>query len=105
LTNTARLTLSTLVELYSSSALAALRLNRTSVGLRYFHKSSRYDDPAGQSVLPEQHFVDLEASAHFFDSRLIARAALDNLFDTQTSDLIGLPVPGRSYHASLELSF
>jgi iron complex outermembrane receptor protein len=103
LPNTARLTLSSLAELYVAPEHGAL--GRASLGLRYFHKSSRYDDPAGQSVLPEQHFVDLEAAAHFFERRLIARAALDNLFDTRTSDLIGLPVPGRSYHASLELSF
>jgi vitamin B12 transporter len=105
LPNTPRLTLSTLVALYFAPALEAVRMNRASVGVRYSHKSSRYADPAGQIVLPEQHFVDLEAAAHFLDDRLIARAALDNLFDSQTSDLLGLPVPGRSYHGSLALSF
>jgi iron complex outermembrane receptor protein len=105
LTNTARLTLSTLVEVYTAPGLAALGMNRASAGVRYFHKSSRYDDPAGQSVLPEQHFVDLEAALQFFERRLVARAALNNLFDSMTSDLLGLPVPGRSYHGSIELSF
>lgn len=103
LPNSARLTLSTLAELYTT--LDGSLLGRASLGLRYFHKSSRYADPAGQNVLPEQHFVDVEAGAHFFGERLALRVALDNLFDTQTSDLIGLPVPGRSYHATLSLTF
>jgi vitamin B12 transporter len=105
LPNTARLTLSALAELYLLPARAPLGLTRASLGLRYFHKSSRYADPAGQNVLPEQHFVDVEAAARLFGERLALRVALDNLFDTQTSDLIGLPVPGRSYHATLALTF
>jgi vitamin B12 transporter len=56
-------------------------------------------------VLPAQHFLDLEANAAFFERRLIARAAILNLLDARTTDLIGLPAPGRSYHGAVDLWF
>jgi vitamin B12 transporter len=105
LPNTARLTLSTLTELYVEPANARLQLTRASIGLRYQHKSSRFEDPAGQNVLPEQNLCDIELAGSFLEGRVTLRAALRNAFDAQTSDLIGLPVPGRSYHAALELSY
>lgn len=80
-------------------------LGRAAAGLRYTHRSARFGDLAGQTVLPAQHFLDLEATAAFFERRLVARASILNLLDARTTDLIGLPAPGRSYHGAVDLWF
>jgi outer membrane cobalamin receptor len=95
-----RLTLSSLVELYHAPVSGALR--RAALTLRYYHRGSRYDDSAGQIVLPEQHRFDLEGSGSFFEDRLKLRASVQNLFDQLATDILGLPTPGRSYHLALE---
>ncbi|HEU5075454.1 MAG TPA: TonB-dependent receptor, partial [Polyangiaceae bacterium] len=97
-----RLTASTLLEGYAESCRL---FDRAAAGVRYSHRSARFADLAGQTVLPAQHFVDLEASAAFFDRRLLARASVLNLLDAKTTDLIGLPAPGRSYHGAVDLWF
>lgn len=98
-----RLTASAFVEGYWEE-LSEL-FDRAALGLRYTHRSARFADLAGQTVLPAQHFLDVEASAAFFDRHLLARASLLNLLDAETTDLIGLPAPGRSYHGAVELWF
>lgn len=102
LPNTARSSGSLLGELYHEAAPGPL--SRLSLGLRYQHKSSRFEDPAGQNVLPAQGFWDVELSAQAASGQVALRAAARNVTDAQTSDLIGLPVPGRSFHAAFELS-
>src|SRR5690606_29648995 len=101
LTNTARLSLSTRVELYHTPALPALE--RVGVSAHYRHKSSRYADPAGQIVLPAQRFVDFELSARGAGGHVGAALSLKNAFDAQAVDLVGLPIAGRSYHATLRV--
>lgn len=101
LTNTARLSLSTRVELYHTPALPALE--RVGLSAHYRHKSSRYADPAGQIVLPAQRFVDFELSARGAGGHVGAALSLKNAFDAQAVDLVGLPIAGRSYHATLRV--
>jgi vitamin B12 transporter len=105
LTNMARLTFAGLGELYSAFAQAPLGLTRASLGAHYYYKSSRFADPAGLSVLPEQHFCDLELTSEWHERQIVVRAATRNVFDTRSADLLGQPVPGRSYHLSAELVF
>ena len=56
-------------------------------------------------MLPAQHFLDVDATLAFFDQRLLARASVLNLLDAHTTDLIGLPAPGRSYHFAVDVWF
>jgi hypothetical protein len=67
------------------------------------HIASRYADPAGLIVIPDQTTWDLEALAALWDELLTVRAALTNLTDTRTFDIVGLPQPGRSFWVSLEV--
>lgn len=78
-------------------------LSRAALGVRHSHRASRYQDPAGLSVLPTQDFFDLEASSQWFGGTLAGRAALRNVFDRRAVDLIGFPLPGRTFHLMAEL--
>jgi iron complex outermembrane receptor protein len=78
-------------------------LTRLALGIRHSHRASRYQDPAGLSVLPAQDFFDLEASSQLFAGVLTWRAAVRNLFDARAVDLIGFPLPGRTFHLLGEL--
>jgi vitamin B12 transporter len=68
----------------------------------YFYESSRYADPAGLVVIPEQGSLDLEAEVGALEDRLALRARLVNLLDQTRFDLIGYPLPGRAAYAALE---
>lgn len=75
------------------------------LGLRAFYQSSRYADPAGLGEIPEQTNVDLETEASLPHKELTLRASLRNLFDTPRFDVVGFPLPGRSFFVSLEAQF
>jgi len=102
---TSKLTVAAGAEVYARRPLPKLGVDRLALRMSYLHRSSRFADVAGQNVLPSQHLVDLELSSSLFDGGLMTRFAARNLLDSRTSDLIGLPVPGRSYHASAEAWF
>jgi len=97
---TARLVTSSRVELYTQAVGADIE--RPTLGLSHFYRASRYQDPAGLSVLPEQNFFDLDLSCGLYAGRLIVRASLKNIFDAPSVDLFGLPLPGRTEHLALE---
>ncbi|MCB9588605.1 MAG: TonB-dependent receptor [Polyangiaceae bacterium] len=67
------------------------------------YRSSKFADPAGLVVVPEQLRWDLEAAVALYDERLQLRGMLRNLFGSRQYDLLGQPQPGRSFHASAEL--
>jgi iron complex outermembrane receptor protein len=95
-----RLTASGLVSVHGDLDrpwLGALRL-----GLRAWHQASRYVDPAGLGVIPEQTSFDLEAAAKTLSGALSARLRLTNLFATRRFDSVGFVLPGRSVFLSLE---
>lgn len=102
---TARLSVNSAAELYANRPWPGIELERLGLRVSYLHRSSRFADVAGQSVLAAQHFLDAELAASMFGGQLLGRLSTRNLLDNQTSDLIGLPVPGRSYHASAEAWF
>jgi iron complex outermembrane receptor protein len=68
---------------------------------RYDYRASRFADPAGLIVLPASSELDLGVSWILHGGNTF-RAAIDDVFDAHHYDFIGYPVPGRSYHLSLE---
>jgi iron complex outermembrane receptor protein len=102
LPNTARLTLALGLRAIAADWPRGGGLERVELGARYLHRSSRFEDPAGQNVLPAQDFVDLDLALRFAGGHLLVRLACRNAFDWRGSDVIGLPVPGRSQHATAE---
>ena len=76
-------------------------LTRTGVDARVSYRGSRLADPAGLIVLPDSTELDLGASA-LFEGDLSVRGAVDDVFDAHHFDFIGYPVPGRSFHLSVE---
>src|SRR5690606_14238462 len=90
----ARLTLSTALP-----QVGAERLTFSATGL---HQSSRYADPAGLGVIPAQRSVDLEGGAVVLGGSLKASARLVNALGAQCFDVVGFPLPGRSFFFSME---
>jgi vitamin B12 transporter len=97
-----RLAFSARVEAFTERGLSLLKQDRATVALVYLHRSSRFSDPAGQVVLPEQDFVDLEVTSTHLDGKVLLRLAVRNVLGSHQLDLLGLPLPGRSAYAELE---
>jgi vitamin B12 transporter len=87
----------------TTSAHVPGSLDRSCARLLYLHQSSRYGDPAGLIVIPAQNTFDLELSQGFFAERATLRARAANLFDAARFDIVGYPLPGRSFFLSLEV--
>ena len=102
---TARLVVSVYAEVFAEPGLSALHQDEAAIGVRYYHRASRYADNAGLTVLPEQHLVDIEARSAWLGRDIGLRLAMRNAMDARQLDLLGLPLPGRSYHAQLEAWF
>lgn len=100
-----KLVTSARLELFADPGWSALAQDRAGVAVAYLHRSTRFDDPAGLTVLPAQNLFDVEASSSHFHARLLARLAIRNVLDARQLDWIGLPVPGRSLHGELEAWF
>jgi vitamin B12 transporter len=102
---------------YRSRLIAAPRVradwkikNRNSLSalgaeLRTVYQSSRYVDPAGLGVIPQQTSVDAEVDAGWFDGLLTARLRVADLFNATRTDIIGYPLPGRSIYFGMEASW
>ena len=100
-----RLVASERVELFAEPAAPSLRLDRVSVAGTITHRSSRFADPAGLIVIDDQTTVDVELAGHFLDKSVSGRLAVRNVLDESQYDTVGYPLPGRSYHASVEAWF
>ena len=79
------------------------RLRQSRARLSVLYQSSRYADPAGLIVIPDQTSFDLELEQGFLRETIKARARLKNLFDAPLFDVVGYPLPGRSVFASVEV--
>jgi iron complex outermembrane receptor protein len=86
-----------------SGALPVISLDRASLTARLSYRAAYAVDPAGAVNLPAQAPIDLEAALHFLRGRVAARFAVNDVLDIQRFDLIGLPLPRRSAHGSLEV--
>jgi iron complex outermembrane receptor protein len=95
-----RLTLSALVSVHGE--LSPEWLSSIWLSVRAWHQASRYADPAGQGVIPEQTSFDLEAAATTLARALTTRLRLANLFATRRFDAVGFVLPGRSLFLSFE---
>jgi vitamin B12 transporter len=95
-----RLTLVPRVEVGSRVALAPVESAK--LALSYFYESSRYADPAGLVVIPEQGSLDVDADVVGFGGTITLRGRLANALDQTRFDLIGYPLPGRAAYAALE---
>ena len=100
-----RLVLSQLVEVFDRNAWPALGVGHAALGARISHRSSRHQNPAGIAPIPHQTSVDLEGVAKLAGDHLALRATLTNSFDASQSDAVGLPLPGRGFFASAEVSW
>jgi iron complex outermembrane receptor protein len=91
-------------------ALATLRhgfrlfwLSEAALSVRYHHQSSRFADPAGLAVIPAQSTVDVELSTLHLDRHVDVRMRAANALDAKRYDVVGFPLPGRSYFWSTEV--
>jgi iron complex outermembrane receptor protein len=68
----------------------------------YFYESSRYADPAGLVVIPEQGSLDVEAELVAWRGLYTVRGRVANLLDQTRFDLVGYPLPGRAAYLAME---
>ncbi len=78
-------------------------IDRTSARASLLYQSSRYADPAGLVVIPEQQSLDLEVGQGFSGEAVKARARVANVFDTERFDSVGYPLPLRSVFVTMEI--
>lgn len=78
-------------------------LKRAELAADLSYLSSRFADPAGLIVIPEQATLGLSGSASWLAGALVSRARLANLLNTARFDIVGYPLPGRSLYVSLEV--
>jgi vitamin B12 transporter len=97
-----RLVATARTELYVRRPLGGSALERTAIGGRVSHRSSRVADAAGLIVLDAQTSFDLDLTVLLLSERIALRAAAENVFDARRFDVLGFPLPGRSYHAAAE---
>jgi iron complex outermembrane receptor protein len=95
-----KLTVVPRVELGSRVNVAPI--DSAKVSLSYFYESSRYADPAGLVVIPEQGSLDVDADVAAFGETVTLRGRLANALDQTRFDLIGYPLPGRAAYLALE---
>ena len=69
---------------------------------RHVYQSNRYADLAGLAVIPEQHSLDLEASLSALRGGIVLRARVVNVTGASRYDVVGFPLPGRSFFTSFE---
>lgn len=80
-------------------------LSELRLGARALYQSSRYADPAGLGVLPEQFTLDGEVSATTLQEQLTTRLRWANVLDNRRFDVVGFPLPGRSVFWSMEATW
>jgi iron complex outermembrane receptor protein len=83
--------------------LPAIRLDRAALRARLSYRSPYAADPAGSVVIHMEAPLDLEGVLSFLQGRVAARVAVTDVFDTARLDVVGLPLPRRAAHASLEV--
>jgi vitamin B12 transporter len=98
-----RLTSATLLTLRSAPLPGVL--DEAGTTWKWLYQSSRYADPAGLGVIPDQTSLDVEIFLHSFRRRLVTRARMANALDSRRFDIVGFPLPGRSVFASLEATW
>lgn len=80
-------------------------VQRVSGSLSYTYQSSRYADPAGLVVIPDQGSLDASVEASWFRGHFTARARVTDVLDSVRTDVIGYPLPGRGIFFSAEATW
>lgn len=80
-------------------------LDEAILKLHYIYQSSRYAEASGQVVLPAQGSLDLGLSLFFWQRRIGLRGRAANLLDQVRTDVVGYPLPGRSFFLSMEILY
>jgi iron complex outermembrane receptor protein len=83
------------------SRVAAL-IGRARAEIRWLYQSSRYADAAGLAVLPSQSSLDAEVRIDSANGVFTVRIRGADLLDAPRFDVVGFPLPGRSFFFSLE---
>jgi iron complex outermembrane receptor protein len=83
--------------------LGAEPLSRVRAELRGLYESSRFADAAGLAVIPDQTSVELEVAAFLHRDAWAVRVRAADLLDTPHFDIVGFPLPGRSFFVSAEV--
>lgn len=98
----ARLVVAPGLALYAEDPFDPEFFERIALESRLVFRGERVADPAGLIILGSQAWLDIEATLTFVDDRLAVRARVANVLDDQATDLLGLPLPGRSAHVAAE---
>ncbi len=77
-------------------------LGEASLRAELVYQSNRYADFAGQYIIPEQASLNLDAALAWFDRTLFVRGRVSDALDAERYDVVGFPLPGRSFFVSLE---
>jgi outer membrane receptor protein involved in Fe transport len=93
------------LQLHTPGPVSALRLQRASVSLHASHRSSRYQDRSGLIIVPHSTVFDLESGVQLGDVPLSVEVAVYNLFDQPRFDLVGYPLPPRTFALELALEW
>jgi iron complex outermembrane receptor protein len=89
-------------ELSTEIPLSLPPLSSLRLALNFSRIGSRYVDSAGFVVLPSQSRVDATTTISLKDPSIHLRISAQNLTNSESQDLLGYPLPGRSFHASVE---
>jgi iron complex outermembrane receptor protein len=100
-----RLIMDARLQLHTPGPVSALRLQRASVSLHASHRSSRYQDRSGLIIVPHSTVFDLESGVQLGDVPLSVEVAVYNLFDQPRFDLVGYPLPPRTFALELALEW
>jgi vitamin B12 transporter len=77
-------------------------VDRVAFGASSHYRASRVADPAGLIVIGEQWTFGFDAAVELVKRRLGVHASVENVGNAAQVDIVGYPLPGRSYHASAE---
>ena len=89
--------------LLTTGELSGRGLARADLGADLSYLSNRFADAAGLIVIPDQTTLGVTGAATWLGGVLVTRLRLANATDTQRFDVVGYPLPGRSFYASLEV--
>jgi iron complex outermembrane receptor protein len=85
--------------------LALRPLGRLRAEVRWVYQSSRYASTSGLAVIPEQSSLDAELLAQTSNEVWSLRFRAADILDSQRFDIVGFPLPGRSFFLSLEAAW
>jgi iron complex outermembrane receptor protein len=97
-----RLLVSETAEVHTSAPIELVSLDRAAFGSQVHYRSSMAADPAALIIVDEQFWFDVYVALSFVRRKLQLRAAVENVLNERRQDLLNLPLPGRSFHASVE---